>query len=159
VTAVTTTEAQGGAAIEAKCATAVEQRPPSFTLRHNRWRRRSSLDGGPLLWQLNDGGHGSGRGDAPLPARRRRWRKYRQGLDLDPMGLGLSSAVFFIFKIPFFVSVGNDRYYKPLIFYIIQIVSVAGADTKYRFPTDTINTFCCSGHILDRAIPIPSRTF
>jgi hypothetical protein len=70
VTAVTTTEAQGGAAVEAKCATAVEQRPPSFTLRHNRRRRRSSLDGGPLLWQLNDGGHGSRRGDAPLLARR-----------------------------------------------------------------------------------------
>jgi hypothetical protein len=67
--AVTTTEAQGGAAVEAKCATAVEQRPPSFTLRHNRRRRRSSLDGGPLLWQLNDGKHGSERGDAPLPAR------------------------------------------------------------------------------------------
>jgi hypothetical protein len=42
------------------------------------------------------------------------------------------------------VSVGNDRYYKPFIFCIVQIVSVAGADTKYRFPTDTINTFCCS---------------
>jgi hypothetical protein len=51
---------------------------------------------------------------------------------------------FFIFKFPFFVSVGNDRYYKPFIFCIVQIVSVAGADTKYRFPTDTINTFCCS---------------
>jgi hypothetical protein len=59
------------------------------------------------------------------------------------MGIGLSSAVFFIFKIPF-LSVGNDRYYKLFIFYIVQIVSVAGADTKYRFPTDTINTFCCS---------------
>jgi hypothetical protein len=47
------------------------------------------------------------------------------------------------------VSVGNDRYYKPFIFCIVQIVSVAGADTKYRFPTDTINTFCCSvGHEL-----------
>jgi hypothetical protein len=70
VTTVTTTEAQGGMAVEAKCATAVEQRPPSFTLRHNQWRRKSSLDGGPLLWKLNDGGHGSGRGVGPLPARR-----------------------------------------------------------------------------------------
>jgi hypothetical protein len=60
------------------------------------------------------------------------------------MGLGLGSAVFFIFKNPFFVSVGNDRYYKPFIFCIIQIVSVAGTDTKYRFPTDTTNTFCSS---------------
>jgi hypothetical protein len=51
---------------------------------------------------------------------------------------------FFIFKIPFFLSVGNDRYYKPFIFCIIQIISVAGADTKYRFSTNTINTFCCS---------------
>jgi hypothetical protein len=98
VTAVTTTEAQGGAAVEAKCAIAVEQRPPSFTLWHNRWQRKLSLDSGPLLWQLNDGGHGSGRGDGPLPARRQRLREYRQGLDLNPMGLGLSSAVFFYFQ-------------------------------------------------------------
>jgi hypothetical protein len=66
VTTVTTTEAQGGMAVEAKCATAVEQRPPSFTLRHNQWRRKSSLDGGPLLWKLNDGGHGSGAALAPF---------------------------------------------------------------------------------------------
>jgi hypothetical protein len=54
---------------------------------------------------------------------------------------GLDSF-FFIFKNPFFMSVGNDRYYKPFIFCIVQIVSVAKADTKYRF--NTTNTFCSS---------------
>jgi hypothetical protein len=70
VTAVTTTEARGSAAVEAKCTTAVEQRPPSLTSRHNWRQRRSSLDGDPLLWQPNDGGHGSGRDDSLLLA----WR-------------------------------------------------------------------------------------
>jgi hypothetical protein len=60
---VTTTEAQGGVAVEAKCATAVEQRPPSLTLRCNRWRHSSSLDCGLLPRQPNDSGHGFGRGD------------------------------------------------------------------------------------------------
>jgi hypothetical protein len=59
------------------------------------------------------------------------------------MGLGVGLTIFFIFKIPFFVSVVTDRYYKPIIFYIIQIILV-GADTKYRFSTDTTNTFCSS---------------
>jgi hypothetical protein len=145
VTAVTTTEAQGGAAVEAKCATTVEQRPPSFTLRHNRRRRRSSLDGGPPLVATQ-------RWRAWIWARR--WPPSstatttvgvsagpRSGPDGPRSELG---CFFFIFKIPFFVSVGNDRYYKLFIFCIVQIISVAGADTKYRFPTDTINTFCCS---------------
>jgi hypothetical protein len=68
-TVVTTTEARGGIVVEAKRATAMEQCPPSLTSRHNRWRRRSSLDGNPLLRQPNDGRHGSGRGDGLLPAR------------------------------------------------------------------------------------------
>jgi hypothetical protein len=42
------------------------------------------------------------------------------------------------------MSVSNDRYYKPFIFCIIQIILVVGADTKYRFPTDTTNNFCSS---------------
>jgi hypothetical protein len=71
VTAVTTTEARGGVVVEAQRATAVEQCPPSLTLRRNRRRRRSSLDGGPLLRQPNDGEHGSGRSDNLLLARRR----------------------------------------------------------------------------------------
>jgi hypothetical protein len=68
-----------------------------------------------------------------------------------PDGPRSELGCFFIFKIPFFMSVGNDRYYKPFIFCIVQIVSVAGADTKYRFPTDTINTFCCSDTSFPRA--------
>jgi hypothetical protein len=76
-TAVTTMEARGDAAVEAKHTTMVEQRPPSLTSKHNRWRRRSSLNGGPLLRQPNDGGHGSGCGDGLLPAQRRRWWEYR----------------------------------------------------------------------------------
>jgi hypothetical protein len=66
------------------------------------------------------------------------------GLGSGPDGPRSRLGCFFIFKNPFFVSVGNDRYYKPFIFCIIQIVSVAGTDTKYRFPTDTTNTFCSS---------------
>jgi hypothetical protein len=59
------------------------------------------------------------------------------------------------------VSVSNDRYYKPFIFYIIQIISVIGADTKYRFTTDTTNTFCssvtesCVGNGTARALKFP----
>jgi hypothetical protein len=59
------------------------------------------------------------------------------------MGLGLSLTVF-CFRKSIFVSVGNDRYYKPFIFCIVQIISFARADTKYRFLTDTTNTFCSS---------------
>jgi hypothetical protein len=70
-TAVTTTEDRGGATVEAKRTMTVEQRPPSLTSRHNRWRCRSSLDGGPLLRQPNDGRHGSGHGDGLLLAQRR----------------------------------------------------------------------------------------
>jgi hypothetical protein len=66
--AVTTTEARGGVAMEAKRVTAVEQRPPSLTSRRNRRWRRSSLDDGPLLRQPNDDGL-SGRGNDLLPAR------------------------------------------------------------------------------------------
>jgi hypothetical protein len=53
------------------------------------------------------------------------------------------SCFIFIFKNPFFVSIGNDRYYKPFIFCIV-IISFVVADTKYRFPTDTTNTFYSS---------------
>jgi hypothetical protein len=56
------------------------------------------------------------------------------------MVLGLGLAVFLFSKFHFFVG----RYYKPFIFCIVQIVSIVGADTKYRFPTDTIDTFCSS---------------
>jgi hypothetical protein len=141
-TAVTTTDAEGDAVVEAKRVMAVEQHPPSLTSRRNQSQRRSSLDGGPLLRQPNDGGHGSRRGDGLLPAQRQ--REYRQGLDLGLMGLGLGSTIFFIFKNPFFVSVGNDRYYKPFIFCIIQIISVARTNTKYMFPIHTTNSFCSS---------------
>jgi hypothetical protein len=70
-TAVTTMEARGGTAVEAKRSMAVEQGPPSLMLRRNRRRRRSSLDGGPLLQQPNDDGHGSGCSNDLLPAWRR----------------------------------------------------------------------------------------
>jgi hypothetical protein len=98
----------------------------------------------------------------PIPAATQRWRTWiwarrrppsstatatagvsaRPGSRLDGPRSGLDC--FFIFKNIFFVSFGNDQYYKPFIFYIVQIVSVTVADTKYRFSTDTINTFCCS---------------
>jgi hypothetical protein len=61
-----------------------------------------------------------------------------------PDGPRSELGCFFYFQNSIFLSVGNDRYYKLFIFCIVQIVSVAGADTKYSFPTDTINTFCCS---------------
>jgi hypothetical protein len=134
-TVVTTTEAQGGAA--------VEQHPPSLTSRRNRQRRRFSLDGSPLLRQPNDGGHGSGRGDDLLPARRRRRWEYRQGLNLDPMSLGLCSTVFLFSKIYFLCqSVTTDTINHS--FFIIQIVLVTRPDIKYRFPTDNTNTFFSS---------------
>jgi hypothetical protein len=65
----------------------------------------------------------------------------RSGSDGPRSGL---NCFFFIFKNLFFVSVGNDRYYKSFIFCIIQIVSVAKTDIKYRFLTYTINTFYSS---------------
>jgi hypothetical protein len=92
-----------------------------------RWRR-SSLDGSPLLRQPNDDGHGSGHGDG----------------DGGSIGRAWIWAQLVFFKNPFFVSVSNDRYYKLFIFCIVQIVSFAGADMKYRFQTDTTNTFCSS---------------
>jgi hypothetical protein len=52
---------------------------------------------------------------------------------------------FFYFQNSIFCVGRQRRYYKPFIFCIVQIVSVARADTKYRFRTDIINTFCCSG--------------
>jgi hypothetical protein len=55
-----------------------------------------------------------------------------------PDGPKSGLGCFFLFsKIHFCVG----RYYKPFIFCIVQIVSLAGADTKYRFPTDTTNIF------------------
>jgi hypothetical protein len=120
---VTTTEARGGTAVEAKHMTAVEQHPPSLTSRRNRQWHRYSLDDGPLLRQPNDDGHGSGHDDDLLPAQRRRRWEYQHSLDLGPMGLGLGSAIFLFSKIHF-LSVSNDRYYKSFIFCIVQIVSV-----------------------------------
>jgi hypothetical protein len=102
----------------------------------------SSLDGGPLLQQPNDGKHGSGCGDG-LSVTVTATTEVSAGPGSRPNGprSRLGSTIFFIFINPFFLSVGNDRYYKPFIFCIVQIVSVAGADTKYKFPTDTTNTF------------------
>jgi hypothetical protein len=70
------------------------------------------------------------------------------------MVLGLGLAVFLFSKFHFFVG----RYYKPFIFCIVQIVSIVGADTKYRFPTDTIDTFCSSAEAHESGGLWPSRS-
>jgi hypothetical protein len=67
----------------------------------------SSLDGGPLLQQPNDGKHGSGRGDGLSVTAT---TEVSAGPGSRPNGprSGLGSAIFFYFHKSIFLSVGNS---------------------------------------------------